>query len=348
MDDAPITTEMATDVADTHPPTTDAEMTSTMATVYDSHHAEESEPSGYVEHGPDSTETYEQPVETPQSPTGLPMPRSWSASQASVWNSLSPEAQAYVAKRDDEQHRKITELGRKAAESTGEVGQIYEEFRSRGQIPLGEDGREISATQVVRSALDFDQALRQSPAAVIQALAQAHGVKLVEPGAQGPHVDLEQWQRAYGEVAQQLERIKADHAGWQQQTAHQQQQAYDARVQWLAGELNSYFADKPHWPQIENEVIAQVQALLSQNPARTSDPMGLLRDAEKRAMKITGIDPDAKTKQAAAAAEQKRKADEARRLASLNAKSRSGRSPSETRDIWDTMANTYDRINGGR
>jgi hypothetical protein len=47
------------------------------------------------------------------------------------------------------------------------------------------------------------------------------------------------------------------------------------------------------------------------NPKKAaSDPLGLLRDAEKRALKQVGIDPDEKTK----AAEAKKKVDDARRL----------------------------------
>jgi hypothetical protein len=68
---------------------------------------------------------------------------------------------------------------------------------------------------------------------------------------------------------------------------------------------------KEYWARIEDEVIAQVHALKSMNPKKAaSDPLGLLRDAEKRALKQVGIDPDEKTK----AAEAKKKADDARRL----------------------------------
>jgi hypothetical protein len=83
------------------------------------------------------------------------------------------------------------------------------------------------------------------------------------------------------------------------------------------------------------------------NPTKAeSDPLGLLRDAEKRALKQLGIDPDEKSK----LAEQKKKADEARRLQSMNVGRRGlgGRS-STTNQSWDqTLADTYDRIHNFR
>jgi hypothetical protein len=82
------------------------------------------------------------------------------------------------------------------------------------------------------------------------------------------------------------------------------------------------------------------------NPAKAaSDPLGLLRDAEKRALKQLGIDPDATSK----AAEAKRKADQAKRLASMNVgKSSLGRAVSANQSWEETMADAYDRATNHR
>jgi hypothetical protein len=181
-----------------------------------------------------------------------------------------------------------------------DVGKVFQDFQSQGLVPRHDDGRELTASEVVQSALDFDQALRRQPAAVIQALAAAHGVQLVEPS--GPQIDPNQIrQQVYAEFAQQQ--------------AQQQAQQHAAREAWLQNEIGQFTNGKEYWPQIENEVIAQVALLRSMNPTKAdADPLGVLKQAHDRALKQVGIDPDQKTK----LAEQKKKADQAKRLASLN------------------------------
>jgi hypothetical protein len=83
-----------------------------------------------------------------------------------------------------------------------------------------------------------------------------------------------------------------------------------------------------------------------QDPARVAcDPVGVLREAHDRAVKASGIElPDV-------AAERRRKADEAKRLASINVRSSAGRSPrTVSGDIWsnDAWSAAYDRASGGR
>jgi hypothetical protein len=349
MEDVQTITE-DTAPADTSPdsdtsPTSDADMTAEMGQIFDAHNpGSDNEPSEHVDEV-DSTESSadtEQPVETVESPTSVRMPQAWSKEQAEVWNSLTPDAQRYVAQRELEAQRRISELGHLAKQQPGidDFGQQFESIRAQGLVPLGDDGQPLSAPQVVESALAFDQALRQNPAEAITALAQAHGLNLAElAGVQGSAADVEYLQQSYATLQQQVE---------QQRLAIQQQQQadYAAREAWLAGEIEKYTAGKEYWPSIESEVIHQTAVLRQANPSRAQlDPLGLLREAEQRALKVQGVDTDAKKR----VAETKRKADQAKRIASLNVRSRAFSSASPAGQSWEeTMAQAYDRATNHR
>jgi hypothetical protein len=338
MDEEPITTD-----ADTSDSNLDSVMESEMSRIYDARH--DAEPDTPPDDGPgtvretmgkvwDDKDTEQSPVpepETTESPTGVRMPQAWSKEQAAVWNGLTPDAQAYIAERELQAQRRISELGTLA--KGGEVHQVFEHYRNQGLVPLDDSSGElISATRLIESALELDYALRQSPAQVIHALANAHGVDLGQAQApQGVDANLIR-QQVYAEISQQQ--------AWQQQ----QEQAVRAR--WLLNELDSFTKDKPYWDKIEDEVMAQVHALKMINPAAVNnDPIGLLRQAEKRALRQTGIDPDEGATKAAA----KRKADEAKRISSMNVGRKSlGRAVSSSQNWEETLANTYDKIHGMR
>jgi hypothetical protein len=69
--------------------------------------------------------------------------------------------------------------------------------------------------------------------------------------------------------------------------------------------------------------------------------MAVLREAEKRALSITGV------QDRQAVAEAKKKADAAKRLAQLNVKSSSGSSPkAASGDMYSEMREIYEQING--
>jgi hypothetical protein len=250
----------------------------------------------------------------------------------------------------------------------GDIGQAFESYRAQGVVPLGEDGQPMSAPQVLESALAFDQQLRRSPAEAITALANAHGVNLAElAGVQGPNPNSAHSPDVVEAAIALSEALERDPEGTiaalshsrglpdpytraqaelQQRLTQQQQQQHAARERWLASELDKYTTGKEYWDTIEDEVIHQTRVLASMDPAKAaSDPLALLRDAEQRALRVKGIDPDEKTK----VAEQKKKADQAKRLASLNVgRSSLGRAVSSGQSWEDTMADAYDRATGYR
>lgn len=98
---------------------------------------------------------------------------------------------------------------------------------------------------------------------------------------------------------------------------------------------------------IEGAMLEQIEAIKATEPWRLeTDPLGVLRAAHDQALKLTGVGDKLPDKQAAA----KKKADEAKRLASLNVRSSTGRSPRTiSKDIWssESWGDIYDRLAGG-
>lgn len=89
--------------------------------------------------------------------------------------------------------------------------------------------------------------------------------------------------------------------------------------------------------QIEDEIEHNVFGLKARHPDWSHER--ILKEAHDRAL-ASRPDLDSKT-----AADRKRRADEARRLASLNVKSKIGAAPKSTgKDMWSEMADIYDRV----
>jgi hypothetical protein len=170
-------------------------------------------------------------------------------------------------------------------------------------------------------------ALETQPAQALAWLAQSYGIPLAALGQDPEAVQMQQ--RQMTQLQQQAQRLQAQQQQWQQQ-----RQAY------LQKEIESLINGKEHWSSIEDETIRQLNAVRAQNPsAYEMDPFRVVKDAISRAEKIAGISDKAETV---------KKAQEAKRLASLNVKSSVGKSPSNVSGgMFDdsTWQNAYSKAN---
>jgi hypothetical protein len=262
------------------------------------------------------------------------MPQAWSADRAEAWAKLDASTQAYIAQRELEAQQKISELGNR--KSSDEFAPVLERYGS--VIPRGQDGQPMAPPQVLESLLSAHHALEQNPAAAIQWLAQSYGLDLRQM-AYDPTA-AQQQQEVVSQYAQAMQRAQAEVA----QLRAQQQQWQQQRQQHLYNQIFEYGKDKPHWAEIEQEAMHQIAAIRDANPGLFEiDPMGCLKEAEKRALSIVGVT----TKNSAI--EAKKKADEAKRLSSLNVRSKIGRSPSNVSgDMWspDNWEAAYSKASG--
>ncbi len=239
---------------------------------------------------PPVTEVADQTAETTQeqAPPAIEAPISWSAEQKAKWASVPPDLQSYVAQRDKESHEAITRAGQqiKAFEPIREVIEQHgHTFQRNGLAP--HEG--IARMMAVHNMLEQD-----APAA-IREIAKAYGVNLSGETEQA----AEPASREVAELKAEIARVKSH-------LTEQQRQKVEADNAVLAREIADFAKDKPHF-----ESVRKVMAgLMSSGAAET------MQDAYDMA---THADPTIRQSlqvEAQTAAEAKRKADEAARVAS--------------------------------
>jgi hypothetical protein len=250
-----------TDEATTTKPQTTAEATTRsdalaeeMSTIYDRHNPVSRTPS--EEGSLHSAETFARAnadrAQTEPRDTALDLPQSW-GKKTDLWGKLDPEARKFVQQREQEFHKRVTELGQAAkqarrSDTDSQIGAVYE--RHRASIPRLPDGRELAPHEAFELLLSAHQRLESQPAAAIQSLAQQYGVDLSAFGR--PEVDPITQIRQQERAAVQSE--------FQQMLAQQHAQQETARVQYLTEELGNFAKGKDYWAKIEDEVVHQIFA----------------------------------------------------------------------------------------
>ncbi len=263
-------------------------------------------------------------------------PTSWTSEVKAKWAELPPDLQEYIAKREGESHKRITELG-ETAKHTERLQGLFQQYKaiSNHDDPLAE----------FQNLLYTKSQLLRDPVGSLKQIASDLGVDLGQfatsptsepesPAVQVLHQKIAQLERQLGETNHTIK-------SREQREAEAQQASLDTLV-------NDFSQGKDYWPDIEKDVVAQIVAIRSVD--QTKDAKTVLQEAHDRAVKLNDAVvsklSEAKRKADAAtkATEDKRKADEAKRLASLNVKSNTGKSPVASRkDMFDEMAEIYDR-----
>lgn len=225
-----------------------------------------------------------------------------------------------------------------------EMSKVVETFRD--SIPRLPDGQAMPPHSVLAHLLQVNQMLKERPVETLKLMAQNCGVELSQL-AQAPVDPIEQIQTQARQQVEQArhEERQALHAQLRQ--AQQQQQAAYERQ--LIGNVSRFAGERQqYWSQIEPAVLHHVAALKSVHP--DASPMQILHEAHDRALREHGdLDPRQQEKTQAELAERRRKADQAKRLASMNIRSKitSSASPGPTnKDLVSTMTDIYDRIHG--
>jgi DNA repair exonuclease SbcCD ATPase subunit len=232
-------------------------------------------------------------------------PTNWS-NLGEDWKTLPRHVQERIAQRETEVQQGFSRLGHDAR-TAREMGQVIDDFNSR----LPDQYRQMPPTEQIKALYAANEMLLRDPLNAIATLAQMHNVDL----------------SVFGTGQQQVQQVQSQYQQFQQQ-----RQAY------LAKEIESIIHGKQHWPQIEDEVMRQVNAVRAQNPSAFEiDSLRVVREAIDRAEKLAGIADQGETV---------KKAAEARRINSMNVKTRAGKSPSNvSKDIWsnDSWTAAYDK-----
>jgi len=265
-------------------------------------------------------QTAEKPLE--QAKPAIDAPVSWSAEQKAKWATLPPDTREYIAQRDRESHEAISRAGQqiKAFEPIGKViEQFSHVFQKNGLQP--HDG--------IARMMAVNEMLEANPRAAIAEIARVYGVNLQGETAQ----DASPENARVAELEAELGKIKTH-------LTAQQRQQLQAENDALAREIDDFAKDKPHF-----ESVRKVMAgLMSSGAAET------MKDAYDKAIYADPTIRQSLQVEAQKAAEDKRKADEAERVAKakkaagVNVKSSPGQSSQVKTmddDLWAIARKHY-------
>ena len=280
-----------------------------------------------------SEETTEPETPAISYPTSLP------AELREKLASAAPELRDWIAKREAESHKRITELGQ-AAKVSEQYRQVTDRYR--------ESFKGMDSVQAYEKLAAANEYIERDPIGGIKWLANAYGVDLSTLGS-----GTTQSTDANPEVAQlrqmvsQLQRQIAETSSkvTSRETAEQQ-----AQQQSIEKTVEDFAKDKPYWAELENDVYAQIHAIKATDPNLAPDK--ILERAYDRASKLNEavqakiaadkkVEADRKAK-----AEAAQKAQAAKKAASVNVKSTQGASPKASGKWEDTMREVADRIYG--
>jgi hypothetical protein len=245
-------------------------------------------------------------------------PQSWPAKLRGHWDTLAPEVQQQIAEREQQAHQRITRGG----EAEKYIGQLAEACeRWAPGIPPEQ------RPEAVQRLLAAHHALETNPEQAIRWLAQQYGVNV------GGH-DPAQYEAQQAMLAEQA-----------------MHHLYSERSQRLDKLVTKFAGDKlDHWKDLEADIVAHAKVLRDDHDLTDKEKLEL---AYRRALAGNPAVADRiagnkrKAHEAQTEAERKRKAAEAKRLASLNVRSVDGKAPKPARkSLEEEMADVYDRVAG--
>jgi hypothetical protein len=251
---------------------------------------------------PATPEITDQPETTTAEPAtpAIEPPSSWSAEKRAIWSLLPPDAQAYVAQRESEAHKAISEKGQRAAMYDA-VEQAIGEHKT---ALISEYG---SVDRAVNTLVNVAMQAGQRPAEFIRWFAQQHRVdlsQLAQPGAQQG-----------GGIDPQIHTLSQTVTTLQHQIEQQQQAALAAQIAAFSEAKDA--RGQPLRPYFD-DVRANMARLMTAGEAAS------LEDAYDKATRING-DVRAKieaqreaARQAEATAKAAKAAAEAKKSAAIN------------------------------
>jgi hypothetical protein len=277
-------------------------------------------------------------VTEPPKVAAIDPPVSWSAEKKALWPTLSPDAQSYIAQREGEAHKRISELGQqvKAHEPYRQIEEHFSDVLRKNNL-RGPD----AVARAMAVARMFDE----NPENAISELSKAYGVNLSgsqspsqEPGQESGEVralksEIASLKRMVGETASKVTA--------REQAEHQQTQAALDKL------VADFSKDKTDLAEIEGDFVAHISAIRSAEPDLAHEKV-----LEKAYEAARWANPNTRTKLLAeqekqraekADAEQKKKAAEAKKVGSLNVKSTSA-SPAKKGSWEDTLQEVGERI----
>lgn len=302
---------------------------------------------------PDKATPAEQNTDQPAKVEGetakpsIPAPQSWSADKRAVWDALSPDAREYIAQREGEAHKAITQKGEELKRFEPFV-RVLEPHRERihrlGVDPTEYVGRLLHAESLLQNP--------QTRVQAIQSIARDYGIDLSQL-VSGQPAGQQAQSAADPALAAALQKI-THLESWAAQKEEAERRAVQARAEAAEREAQARaaaFLSDPKYPYAK-DLESDISALIIAERALGRELS--LEDAYKRATranegvwaKIEAEKAEKARKEAEEAAA--KKAAEVKRKAPTIVKPRgSGATAPSAATSWeDRMREVYDRTQG--
>lgn len=279
-----------------------------------------------------------------EAPQAIDVPNSWSADVAEKWSDLPPDVQGYIAGRESEAHKQITQQGSELKEYQP-MREVIDHFG-----PML-NGREPAS--FVSELFQAAQQLESNPLEAIKYLANAYGVDLAQiaPSQPASETAADEWAdpailKLQAQVAGLGDLLTAQN-NQTSAAATQQEEAHMVEADRVVAEFKE---GKEHWDAVETDVGRRIGFLRQYRPHATREV--LLEEAYQEAILVN---PDVRAAIAATALaeesekrqrETETKQKQAKTMAAVNVGSEtSAHDPidSETWDSDEAMSRLYDR-----
>lgn len=208
-------------------------------------------------------------LEKPAEKPAIKRPASWSADKDAVWESLSPDAREHVAKREQEAHKAISQLG-ETVKRLEPIGRLLEQHRDTFQ------SKGLTYDQGLSQLLAAQRALDQNPAAAIRQIAQAYNVDIgsLASGQDQPNAVVAQLQGQINTLTRQLQEFRS-HA------EHQARAEAQTKLGTIEQAIDTFAADKPDFEDLAADIEMLLPALRQANPKASFEQ--LIADAYEKA-----------------------------------------------------------------
>jgi hypothetical protein len=297
----------------------------------------------------DDQQSDDDEIEPETAPPAIDPPISWSADKKALFGTLPPEAQEYIAQREQESHSAISQLG--------QVKQWAEPLANtfaNNQAYLESTG--MDANTFVERAIHASYILDTNPIAGLEALAAQRGIDLSQYyGGQelddygspvAPDPQITQLKSTVQNLAQQnqqlLEKVQGIDQTFQQRALQEAEQQYNAQKSEASNAIDSFASSAPDLDKVAPELTRQVRLLKQEHPSWTPDQ--LLKEGYERAIWAT---PETREKrlQETQVQQSRQHAEKAKRASKSTVSTKRNQTPGEPQSVYEAQSEVWDRMN---
>lgn len=283
------------------------------------------------------SEEADQPKDKASEPSGaIAAPSSWSAEVREKWASLPPDVQSYIAQRETEAHKRISQMGQELSQY-----KPLGELRTRTQDVFDRNG--LTFEQGLERLVYAQQVLEANPMQGLAAIAQSYGIDLTKAFG-GQQAQQGQADPRIARLEQELNQYKAVLTNQQRESMASRMREQREQEAWAAKTVEEWANGKEYLDAVREDM----QRLLSSGVATDLDDAyntAILRNPEIRSQVEAAQRAQSEAKERA---ERERALKDAKRAAKLN----TGDKPAvpKPKGRWDDdgwLSQAYDAVAGG-